>query len=84
MNETWLVVSSIALSTCIILVVIWQAFKTWHLRIDGRREADYHKLADQATEAMRRNAEHLDRIAADTAELRTRITEIEAILKYVG
>jgi hypothetical protein len=33
---------------------------------------------------MRRNTEQLDRIAADTADLRARITEIEAILKAVG
>ena len=84
MNETWLVVSSIALSTCIIVVVIWQAFKTWHLRIDGRREAAYHELSQQAAESMRRTTEQLERIAADTADLRTRVSAIEAVLKDVG
>ena len=84
MNETWLVVSSIALSTCIIVVVIWQAFKTWHLRIDGRREAEYHKLAEQSADAMRQAAEQLARLADTTDDLRDRVTAIETVLKDVG
>jgi hypothetical protein len=83
MNETWLVVSSIALSTSIIVVVIWQAFKTWHLRIDGRREADYRLLAERTAETLRQNAEQLAAIAATADELRSRVTGIERTLKEI-
>lgn len=84
MNETWLVVSSITMSTLIIVLVIWQAFRTWHLRIDGRREAEYHKLAEQTAEAMRQTAAQLAEIAEHTADLRRQIAAIENVLKEVG
>jgi hypothetical protein len=84
MKETWLVVASITMSTLLIIAVVWQAFKTWHVRIDGRREAEYHKLAEQLTEVMRKQSEQLAEISDTTAELRRRLTTIETVLKEVG
>ena len=44
----------------------------------------YQKLAEKATEAQRQTAQSLDRAHAELTDIRTRLRELERVLKEVG
>jgi len=56
----------------------------WRGRSAVEREEAYQKLAEEATAAQKRTAFELGQIAEDVGELRTRVTELERMLREVG
>ena len=79
------VVAAIAL---IISIVVWQAFKTQQANATSRaaiaQDGAYRALAEEVTTATRKSAEEQERIFAELAELRGRLTAIEKLLREVG
>lgn len=66
---------------CVLIVVaVWQGFKTWQIRLENRaniaRDEAYRKLAEEATATQAS-------IARDLADLRQRVAAIEKILSTV-
>lgn len=64
----------------LIVILVWQGFKTWQARTlnlaEIAREEAYRKLAEEAVLVQQK-------MAADLADVRTRITTMEKILKDV-
>jgi len=65
-------------------VAIWQIFGTWRARKLVAREDAYRTLAADATAAQQRFATVQQEMATDLADLRARVTAIEALLREVG
>lgn len=76
-----------ALIALLIAIVLWQVFKTKQMNSTSRtaiaQDEAYRKLAEQATEAQERTAEELSKATAELTDLRTRVSELERILKEV-
>ena len=72
----------------LIALVVWQSFKVWQTRITtgvaAAHDESYRKLAEDATAAQRAIAEDQRTIAGDLAEVRSRVTAIETLLREVG
>jgi transposase len=83
-SDAIVAVAGIGLVTVIAVVVIWQIFGTWRARMAVAREAEYRKLAEDATQAHRDTgaalaevSSQLDRLAAHTAELERLLKQVE-------
>lgn len=72
----------------VLVVAIWQGFKTWQTRIatqaSAAQQEAYRTLAEQAVAAQRTIAEEQRTIAAEMAELRLRVAAMEKLLREVG
>lgn len=77
------VLGILALSTIVIVVVIWQSFLTRRARMSVEREEAYRKLAEQATASQQKTAIEEQKIAEGVEELRVRVAAIEKILRDV-
>ena len=75
--------AGIVAGTLLIGVIIWQIAKTLRTRASGAREDAYQKLAERATEAGESAAAGLERANEELSALRTRVEEVERILKQV-
>jgi predicted negative regulator of RcsB-dependent stress response len=79
----------------LVALTIWLSFRIWQTRVtistSSAHDADYRTLATDATETQRAIAKAQQELAAqqrqsaaDLAELRGRITNIEKLLRDVG
>ena len=85
-TDAWGIIFVIALFTLItvlIVVLVWQAFATWRARASVAREEAYQKLAERSTAAQERTAEEQQKISEGLVELRTRVNNIEKLLREV-
>ncbi|SNT39182.1 hypothetical protein SAMN05216276_10396 [Streptosporangium subroseum] len=57
-------------------VVIWQGLATYRIKIEASKDQSYRMLAHEAVLAQTRAADEL-------AELRSRLTEVERLLKEI-
>ena len=77
-----------ALIAVIIVALIWQIFRTAQTKTATEatfaQEEAYRTLAEQAVAAQRTIAEEQRTIAAEMAELRTRVAAMEKLLREVG
>jgi hypothetical protein len=77
-------IAGIAFITIVISVLVWQIFATGRTGLSAKRENAYQRLAEESAEAQNRTASALEKTAAELADLRTRTTELERLLKDVG
>ena len=77
-------IALLVMITVVIVVVIWQSFVTKRARMSVEREEAYRKLAEHANGAMQKTAEVQQKIAEGVDELRTRVAEIEKMLREVN
>ena len=93
-NNVWegwgsvlLVVGGMALMAIIIMMVIWQVFRTRQATIESRatiaHEEAYRRLAEEATSVQNRTAAELNQLTEGMADLRVRVTNIERLLREV-
>jgi hypothetical protein len=79
----------------LVALTIWLSFRIWQTRVtissSTAQDADYRSLAVDATESQRAIAKSQQELAnqqrqsaADLAELRGRVTNIEKLLRDVG
>ena len=66
--------------TLVACVWLW----AWRGRGSAEREQAYQALAEEASAAQRRTAFELGQIAEDVADMRTRMLEMERLLKEVS
>ncbi|MDQ2653290.1 MAG: hypothetical protein M3Z20_09610 [Chloroflexota bacterium] len=82
-----LVVSVTSLVLVLVGVLIWQLFKTYQtkLAVDAHvaQEAAYRALAEQSARAQEHAAEQLSLVHENVAQLNTRVSSIERLLKDV-
>ncbi|MEL7567801.1 MAG: hypothetical protein AAGU27_23390 [Dehalobacterium sp.] len=68
------------LVTIVAVILIWQLFKSWQIKMASRaeiaRDEAYRKLAEEAVSVQKK-------IGEDLSDLRTRIESIEKILREV-
>lgn len=80
-------VSSVA-GTLLIIVAVWQVFKTWQTRMTARaalaRDEDYRHLAENIVATQDKTSQELARLGTEINQLRTTVSELERILKEVG
>jgi hypothetical protein len=70
--------------TVVASLIIWQVGATWRARMSVAREAAYQQLATEATQAQSRTANAVELTNVTLNDVRTRLTEIERVLKEVG
>lgn len=80
-HAIWFVVAISAIVALVIIVATWQYFATVRARASVAREDTY--LAARAAEAQEKTSRELERLAADTADLRDRVAAIEKVLREV-
>ena len=72
----------------VVIVAIWQAFKTWQAKVAARvaiaQDDAYRSLAEQVTAAQRIVADEQRRLANDVATQGSRLSAIEKLLRDVG
>ena len=77
-------IAGIAFITIVISVLVWQIFATGRTGLSAKRENAYQRLAEESAEAQNRTAAALETTAKELADLRTRTSELERLLKDVG
>jgi transposase len=82
-SDAIVAVAGIGLVTVIAVVVIWQIFGTWRARMAVAREAEYRKLAEDATQAHRDTAATLAEVSSQLGRLTAQTAELERLLKQV-
>ncbi len=72
------IIASVAVASFLIgfVVVIWQLLATYRARMSITRENAYQALAERTTASQ-------ERIAADLAELRVKVSTMERLMKEV-
>jgi hypothetical protein len=82
-----LVVSVTTLVLVLVGVLIWQVFKTYQTRlaVDAHvaQETAYRALAEQSTRAQEQAAQQLALMQENVAQMNTRVSAIERLLKDV-
>lgn len=82
-----LTVSVSTLLLVLVGMVIWQVFKTYQTRlaVDAHtaQEAAYRSLAERGARAQEQASEQLTLLQENVAELNSRVTSIERLLKEV-
>ncbi len=82
-----LAVSVTTMVLVVVVVLVWQVFKTYQTRLavdaHAAQEAAYRALAERTTRAQEHAAEQLELLQENVAGLNTRLTSIERILKDV-
>lgn len=72
----------------VLIVAIWQGFKTWQTRIatqaSAAQQEAYRALAERAAAAQRETAAEQRATAAALAEVQDRLAAIETLLREVG
>lgn len=76
-------VAGIAMITAIIVVGVWQIFASWRARVSVAREDAYRKLAEQSVTTQEQILEEQKRVANHLTDVRTRVENIERILREV-
>lgn len=82
-QETLGVAGVFILLTVVITVTIWQLATSWRARAALRREDAYRVLAESAAATQENTDRRLAEIGAQLDEVRTRLGEIERVLKDV-
>ena len=82
--EAMIAIGGITMITVITAVAIWQVLASWRARMSVAREEAYRKLADESTETQKRMVDQQETMVTDIASLRTKVNEIERLLKEVG
>jgi hypothetical protein len=75
--------AGITMISAIIVVGVWQAFASWRARVSVAREEAYRKLAEQSAATQQELLEEQKRVASHLTEVRTRVENIERILREV-
>jgi hypothetical protein len=82
-----LALSATTLVLALVGVLIWQVFKTYQTKLMAdahvAHEAGYRTLAEQSTRAQEVAAQQLALLQENVAELNSRVTSIERLLKDV-
>jgi Tfp pilus assembly protein PilO len=72
----------------VLIALIWQGFGVWRVKVAAREavawDEAFRRLAEEATAAQRETAGTLQALKAELADLRSRVTEIERLLREVG
>jgi hypothetical protein len=78
----------IAAVALIISISVWQVFRTQQTHAASKvaltHDGAYRALAEETSLAIRKSTEQQERMAAELAELRARLTTVERLLKDVG
>lgn len=74
----------LTLGTIVLVTVIIQFAATWRARAAMARDEAYRGLAEQAVTARTAAAALDQKLAEELADVRTRLTAIEKMLKEVG
>jgi hypothetical protein len=86
-GESWpdaaIAMAGITMLTAIAVVVIWQVFASWRARVSLAREEAYRKLAEQTSSTQQTTVLQLGELTEGMADLRTRVTAIEKLLREV-
>jgi hypothetical protein len=82
-NGIWFVAAIAALVTVLLVAVIWQVGGAVRARAAAAREDAYRDLATRTTATAARTNEDLDRIAADVADMKSRLTAMERLMREV-
>lgn len=75
-SDAGIAIAGILFVTTVASIAIWQVFGTWRARMAVSREEAYRTLAQEASTAQQK-------IAAELAELRERVSAIERLLREV-
>jgi hypothetical protein len=73
----------LALATVVVVVVIRQVFSLAQTRMSSSAEESYRSLAEEAVAAQARAAEELESISATLADLQTRVSSMERMMREV-
>ena len=77
-----------AVLAVIVVVLVWQIFKTAQSKVQAdaiaARDDGFRQLAAESTAAQQKIAEEQQRIADELSQLRSRVTAIETLLSEVG
>jgi hypothetical protein len=84
MTGDGVVIAAEVLTAAIVIALIWQGFSTWRARVDGRREAEYRRIATEATEVQRATMAKLTELTEGMTELRGRMAALEKLFREVG
>lgn len=82
-TDASIAIAGILFVTVVGSVLIWQIFSTGRTGLSAKRENAYQRLAEEATQAQQRTAATLEQAVEDLADLRSRATELERLLKDV-
>lgn len=78
----------IAAGSLIISIAVWQVFRTQQAQAASKvalsQDGAYRALAEETSVAIRKSAEHQERMSTELTELRARLTTVERLLKDVG
>jgi hypothetical protein len=77
------VLGIIALATLLVVFLVGQAAKTYRARVAASREEELRELVARATAAQERHALAVERAETQLADLSTRFTALERVLKDV-
>lgn len=77
-------IAGIAMITIITVVVVWQALAYWRARMLIAREQSYQRIAEESAATQTKLLGLQETLAIDVAQMRERVTRIEAMLREVG
>ena len=83
-NDVVLVLGLLVIGLGVIVLIVWQVFATWRVRMSVAREEAYRKLAEDVQAAQGRTAEAVAGVLKELTEIRQRTAEMERMLKEVG
>lgn len=81
--EAAIAIAGIAFVTIVTSVLIWQAFSTGRMGLEGRRNKEYRKLVDELTSVQQDTTAELQKANDALAQLRAQIADLEQGLKEV-
>jgi small-conductance mechanosensitive channel len=82
--EAAIAIAGVLFVTVVLSMLLWQVFATGRTGLSARRENAYKRLAEEATEAQRKTAVHLEKTMSELAQLRQQTSELERLLREVG
>ena len=73
----------LVLIVILLVVLIKQSFKTKHLKLTSQADAEFRKLAESSLRLHQELKDGQDKLLAEIAQLRTRMTAVEKLLREV-
>jgi len=81
--EAMIATAGVLMVTAIIVIVIWQIAASWRARVAVERETAYRELAGQSANLQEQLLTEQRRVASELGDVRTRVENIERILREV-
>lgn len=81
--EAMIATAGVLMVTAIIVIVIWQIAASWRARVSVERETAYRELAGQSATLQEQLLAEQQRVASELGDVKTRVENIERILREV-